>query len=152
MWLKSRTGHVVRRRRQRAADNSAIWASFSLNKISSEFEDCRAGLHILLLYLHRLRPGGHCAVQAWSNLWELIWLRTSHYSMTEGVHNWLPSEVVSVAAVLVSGLAEEVVELDKLLLEMVDTFYIYIKALTINMNSRSCFTLIVSLLQDPLLM
>ena len=48
----------------------------------------------------------------------------------EGVHNWLPSEIVSVAAVLVSGLAEEVVELDKLLLEMVDTFYIYIKALT----------------------
>ena len=60
MWLKSWTGHVVRRRRQRAADNSAIWASFSLNKISSEFEDCRAELHILLLYLHRLRPGGHC--------------------------------------------------------------------------------------------
>ena len=71
---------------------------------------------------------------------------------TEGVHHWLPSEVVSVAAVLVSGLAEEVVELDKLLLEMVDTFYIYIKALTINMNSRSFFTLIVSVLQDPLLM
>ena len=70
----------------------------------------------------------------------------------EGVHHWLPSEVVSVAAVLVSGLAEEVVELDKLLLEMVDTFYIYIKALTINMNSRSFFTLIVSVLQDPLLM
>ena len=53
---------------------------------------------------------------------------------------------------LVSGLAEEVVELDKLLLEMVDTFYIYIKALTINMKSRSFFTLIVSVLQDPLLM
>ena len=71
----------------------------------------------------------------------------------EGVHhNWLPSEVVSVAAVLVSGLAEEVVELDKLLLEMVDTFYIYIKSLTINMKSWSFFTLIVSVLQDPLLM
>ena len=71
---------------------------------------------------------------------------------TEGVHNYLPSEVVSVAAVLVSGLAEEVVELDKLLLEMVDTFYIYIKSLTINMKSWSFFTLIVSVLQDPLLM
>ena len=46
-------------RRRRAAYNYAKWDSFSLNKISSELENCRAALHILLLYLQRLRPGGH---------------------------------------------------------------------------------------------